>query len=140
MQQICWDLLSNAVKFTAPGGRVDVRVRHEGQYAEVEVSDTGEGIATELLARVFEPLRQGSGATANGGLGLGLAIVRQLVTMHRGTVDAESDGAGKGSRFVVRMPVTTAAGASEHRFRTYRDVFSNVPIQRKAKKTDTILD
>ena len=106
IQQICWNLFSNAVKFTPDGGHVDVELlRHDGTV-RLCVDDDGDGISAEVLPRIFEPFRQGSGAAAKGGLGLGLSIVRQLVKMHRGEVEALSEGAGKGARFVVRLPAS----------------------------------
>ena len=104
VQQICWNLLSNAVKFTPDGGRVDVVLSSTDHQAEINITDNGEGISSDILPRIFEPFRQGNGATAKGGLGLGLAIVRELVTVHHGDVEAHSDGVGKGARFVVRLP------------------------------------
>jgi signal transduction histidine kinase len=105
LQQICWNLLSNALKFTPEGGHIDVRLSRDDEAVEMSISDDGDGISDELLPRIFEPFRQGNGGTAKGGLGLGLAIVKELVTMHRGTVEARSDGAGNGARFIVRLPV-----------------------------------
>ncbi|HEU4409458.1 MAG TPA: PAS domain-containing protein [Polyangiaceae bacterium] len=106
LQQIVWNLLSNAVKFTPRGGRVQVRLRREQSYVEVAVADTGRGIEPEFLPHVFDRFRQADGGTARqyGGLGLGLAIVRSLVELHGGTVEAKSDGPGRGATFVVRLP------------------------------------
>jgi signal transduction histidine kinase len=104
VQQICWNLLSNAVKFTPEGGHVEVVLSRQDRTVRMCVRDDGDGIAAEVLPRIFEPFRQGNGAAAKGGLGLGLAIVRQLVKMHRGEVEAQSDGVGKGAQFVVRLP------------------------------------
>jgi signal transduction histidine kinase len=104
VQQICWNLLSNAVKFTPEGGHVEVVLSRQDRTVRMCVRDDGDGIAAEVLPRIFEPFRQGNGAAAKGGLGLGLAIVRQLVKMHRGEVEAQSEGAGKGAQFVVRLP------------------------------------
>jgi len=106
LQQIVWNLLSNAVKFTPAGGRVNVRVRRDGDHVEIAVSDTGTGIAPEFLPHVFERFRQQESGTTrrHGGLGLGLAIVRHLVELHGGSVGAESDGEGRGATFRVRLP------------------------------------
>lgn len=106
LQQIFWNILSNAVKFTPAGGRIHVRLASVDSQVEVEVSDTGKGIGPDFLPRVFESLSQeGSGSTRqHGGLGLGLSIVKQLVEMHGGTVHAESDGEGLGSSFIVSLP------------------------------------
>ncbi|HJZ71868.1 MAG TPA: ATP-binding protein [Vicinamibacterales bacterium] len=106
LQQIVWNLLANSVRFTTRGGRVDVTLRPVGTTTELSVSDTGIGIAPELLPHVFERFRQGDTGTmrAHGGLGLGLAIVRHLVELHGGTVRAQSDGEGHGSSFTVVLP------------------------------------
>jgi len=109
LQQICWNLISNALKFTPAGGHIDVRLAHDERNAEISVTDTGEGIPAELLPRIFEPLRQGRDSMAKGGLGLGLSIVRQLVSMHGGTVEATSPGPGMGARFTVRLPLLPAS-------------------------------
>ena len=110
LQQICSNLLSNSIKFTPGGGTIEIRLRCDEQNAEICVTDTGQGIPADLLPHVFDLLRQGSGATAKGGLGLGLNIVRQLTEMHRGSVEAQSAGVGKGSRFIVRIPLVAEIG------------------------------
>ena len=106
LQQVVWNLLTNAVKFTPNGGRVEVSVRRDGRAVSIVVADTGEGMAPDLLPHVFEPFRQAdsSATRAHGGLGLGLALVRQLVELHGGRVLAESPGEGKGSTFTVALP------------------------------------
>jgi len=111
LQQVMWNLLSNAVKFTQGGGRVEVGLRREGAQAVVRVCDTGQGIAPEFLPHVFDRFRQADMGTTrqHGGLGLGLAIVRHLVELHGGEVTAESEGPGRGSTFVVRLPLRAAA-------------------------------
>lgn len=103
LNQICWNLLANAVKFTPEHGHVAMSVARSNGHVRLIVSDDGDGIAKELQPHIFEPLRQAR-AAEKGGLGLGLAIVRQLVTMHRGSVAVQSDGAGKGARFTVDLP------------------------------------
>jgi CheY-like chemotaxis protein/anti-sigma regulatory factor (Ser/Thr protein kinase) len=113
LQQVVWNLLSNAIKFTARGGRVALRlVRNEG-HAEIRVEDSGIGIAPEFLPHVFARFSQAdpSSTRQHQGLGLGLAIVRHLVELHGGTVRAESEGAGRGASFVVRLPLLDAAPA-----------------------------
>jgi signal transduction histidine kinase len=104
--QVVQNLLSNAVKFTPSGGRIDVTVRLVGGAVEIEVRDTGKGIVAEFLPHIFERFRQADASTTRveGGLGLGLAIVLHLVEMHRGSVEARSDGVGRGATFVVRLP------------------------------------
>ena len=106
LQQIVCNLLSNAIKFTPSGGQVDVCLAHRNGEAEISVSDSGQGIKPEFLPLVFDRFRQEDGSISrrHGGLGLGLAIVRHLVELHAGSVEAFSDGEGKGSRFVVRLP------------------------------------
>ena len=106
LQQIVWNLLSNAVKFTPADGRVSLAVARRKQTLHVTVSDTGAGINPELLPFVFDRFRQGaSGHSKNhGGLGLGLAIVQNLVELHGGTVTAHSEGEGRGATFEVILP------------------------------------
>ncbi|HEX3558947.1 MAG TPA: PAS domain S-box protein [Pyrinomonadaceae bacterium] len=112
LQQVVWNLLLNAVKFTPLGGEVSVRVGHEGGHARLTVSDTGEGISADFLPHVFDRFRQGDQSTTrvHGGLGLGLSIVRHLVELHGGTVRAESVGEGLGSTFTVELPLLRIAG------------------------------
>jgi CheY-like chemotaxis protein/two-component sensor histidine kinase len=107
LQQVVWNLVANAVKFTPRGGRVQVRLERVNSHVEIAVSDTGVGIRADFLPFVFERFRQGDAGTTRkaGGLGLGLAIVRHLVEMHGGTVDAASPGENQGATFRVRLPV-----------------------------------
>ena len=114
LEQIVNNLLTNAVKYTPPGGRVDVRVAREGPDALVRVADTGVGMDAEILPRVFDLFTQAEEALdrAHGGLGIGLTLVRSLVELHGGTVRAESPGRGLGSTFTVRVP-GAEAGASK---------------------------
>jgi len=106
VQQIVWNLLSNATKFTGKDGKIRVRVARVGGSVEIVVSDTGQGIDAEFLPFVFDRFRQADGSFArrHGGLGLGLAIARHLVELHGGTIKVESDGPNCGSRFIVRLP------------------------------------
>jgi CheY-like chemotaxis protein len=107
LQQIVANLLSNAIKFTPGGGRVDVRLAHRDSTVEIMVRDTGEGIEPQRLADIFTPFSVAhSTRQAHGGLGLGLAIVRQLVELHGGSVKAESAGPGRGALFTVALPLT----------------------------------
>jgi PAS domain S-box-containing protein len=107
LQQVVWNLLSNAIKFTPAKGKVIVELRRWNGHIEIVVSDTGVGIARDFLPHVFDRFRQAdsSAARVQGGLGLGLAIVRHLVEVHGGTVCAESEGEGKGAKFMVRLPM-----------------------------------
>jgi PAS domain S-box-containing protein len=118
LQQVVWNLLSNAIKFTPNGGSIEVRLSSKTElennsrspaldYAEIIVSDTGKGISSEFLPYVFDYFRQADSSTTRkfGGLGLGLAIVRNIVEMHGGTVKAESRGEDQGATFIVRLPL-----------------------------------
>ncbi len=107
LQQVVWNLLSNAVKFTPKNGRIEVGLQRVNSEVEIFVGDSGEGIRSEFLPYVFERFRQGDGKTTrlHSGLGLGLAIVRHLVELHGGTVNAHSDGPGRGATFKLRLPV-----------------------------------
>jgi PAS domain S-box-containing protein len=111
LQQVVWNLLTNAIRFTPRGGRVIVRSRTEGSAIHLEVADTGQGIDRAVLPFIFDRFRQGdsSSTRAHGGLGLGLAIVRHLVEMHGGTVRAESEGIGHGATFTVTLPIRAVA-------------------------------
>lgn len=119
LQQIVWNLLSNAVKFTPKGGRIEVILKHLGTEMLIEVHDTGMGIAPDLLTEIFAPLHQADSTNTRrfGGLGLGLAIVHQLVELHGGTVKAESPGEGLGAVFTVRLPLSDRTSRASRSFR-----------------------
>jgi len=106
LQQVVWNLANNAVKFTPAGGKVTVRLRQLDSAVRIEIEDTGRGIAPIFLPHVFERFRQADSSTtrAQGGLGLGLAIGRQLVELHGGTIEAHSAGEGQGATFVIELP------------------------------------
>ena len=106
LQQVIWNLLANAIKFTPDGGAVDVFIEPAGDRVQVRVVDTGQGISQDFLPHVFERFRQADGSTTrrHTGLGLGLAIARQLVELHGGTLQAESPGRGRGATFTMRLP------------------------------------
>lgn len=108
LQQVFWNLLTNAVKFTPGGGRVQVLLKRVDSHLEVAVTDTGDGIKPDFLPYVFDRFRQSDASTTrrHGGLGLGLAIVKQLVELHGGTVDARSPGIGMGATFTISLPLT----------------------------------
>jgi signal transduction histidine kinase/ActR/RegA family two-component response regulator len=112
LQQIAWNLISNAIKFTEPGGKVTVRTQNDGPQARLVVTDTGIGIEPEFLPHVFDRFKQADGSTSrrHGGLGLGLAIADALAKMHGGKIVAESAGAGQGSCFTLNV----ALAAKEH--------------------------
>src|SRR4051812_26539352 len=107
LQQVVWNLVSNAIKFTPRGGRVELRLSALDSHVEVTVTDTGEGITADFLPFVFDRFRQADATFAreHGGLGLGLAIAKHLVELHGGTIDAWSAGAGNGAVFTVRLPL-----------------------------------
>ena len=110
LQQVVWNLLANAVKFSPRGGRVLLRLARADGQAIISVRDEGEGIAAEFLPHIFEPFRQADGTStrAYGGLGLGLAIVHDVVELHRGTIEVESKGKGQGATFTVKLPLVGA--------------------------------
>jgi PAS domain S-box-containing protein len=111
LQQIVWNLLANAIKFTPRGGSVTMRLVHTGSVVQLTVTDTGEGIEREFLPYVFEPFRQADSSSTrpHGGIGLGLAIVRSLVELHGGHIRATSLGKGRGASFTLELPVIEAA-------------------------------
>ncbi|MUL36836.1 hybrid sensor histidine kinase/response regulator [Gloeocapsopsis dulcis] len=115
LQQIVWNLLANAIKFTPKGGQVQVRLERVNSHVEIIVSDTGQGISADFLPYIFERFRQADSThtRSHGGLGLGLAIVRHLVELHGGSVQAQSPGEGQGSTFVVQLPVTAVLNTNE---------------------------
>jgi signal transduction histidine kinase/ActR/RegA family two-component response regulator len=121
LQQVVWNLVSNSIKFTPAAGKIEVRLERVNSHVEITVCDTGEGIDPAFLPHVFERFRQADASTTrnHGGLGLGLSIVHQLVEMHGGTVRAKSPGLGRGSTFIVLLPVRVTreddAGAGSRR-------------------------
>jgi signal transduction histidine kinase len=106
LQQVLWNLLTNSIKFTPPGGSVEINLQREETSLVISVKDSGKGIDLEFLPHVFDRFRQADGTTTRhfGGLGLGLAIVRHLVEQHGGTVSVFSEGAGKGAIFTIKLP------------------------------------
>jgi CheY-like chemotaxis protein len=115
LQQVFWNLLSNAVKFTPKGGSIRVVMGRVNSHIEVSVTDSGQGMKAEFIAHAFERFRQSDtkGTQKTGGLGLGLSIVKSLVEMHGGSVRAASEGEGKGSTFVVHLPVAVVDARQE---------------------------
>jgi signal transduction histidine kinase/ActR/RegA family two-component response regulator len=121
LQQVVWNLLSNAIKFTPKRGKVQIAMKRVDSHLELRVSDTGQGIKPEFLTDVFDRFRQADPSTTrrHGGLGLGLSIVKQLVELHGGSVDAASPGEGQGATFMVRLPVQVLySGAADPDRRT----------------------
>jgi signal transduction histidine kinase/CheY-like chemotaxis protein len=117
LQQVFWNIFSNACKFTPPGGRIDISLQDHEDWSVLRVTDTGAGIAPEFLPYVFDRFRQAdqSFTRTHGGLGLGLAIVKQLVEMHGGEARAQSDGVGHGATFEIRLPSAAAARSARRR-------------------------
>jgi PAS domain S-box-containing protein len=117
LQQVIWNLLANAIKFTPASGRVHLSLDRKGPHAEIRVTDTGEGIAPALLPYVFDRFTQGDASVTrpHGGLGLGLSIVRHIVELHGGQVHASSEGPGKGASFSVMLPIRAVRVASQSR-------------------------
>ncbi|MBW3586636.1 MAG: PAS domain-containing protein, partial [Cyanobacteria bacterium 0813] len=109
LQQVLWNILSNAIKFTPAGGRIDIALDYIDGMAQIQISDTGKGIHPDFLPYVFDRFRQADSTHSrrDGGLGLGLSIVRHLIEIHGGTVSAESSGEGQGATFTVRLPLRT---------------------------------
>lgn len=131
LQQVIWNLLSNAVKFTPNGGRVNIRLESLDSYAQITVSDNGQGIEPDFLPYVFDHFRQANAATTRqfGGLGLGLAIVRHLVELHGGTVGVESLGVGMGATFTVRLPLMPTQATANQNSRSSESSFDLNGIQ-----------
>ena len=115
LQQVVWNLMTNAIKFTPAGGSVEVGVAVDGTWASLQVTDTGAGIEPQFLPHVFDRFRQADSTSTRsfGGLGIGLTIVRHIVELHRGTVEARSLGSGQGSTFIVRIPVLLPAALDD---------------------------
>jgi CheY-like chemotaxis protein len=114
LQQVIWNLLTNAIKFTPNEGRVEVQTKSEGTHVAIVISDTGAGIPADFLPYVFERFQQADASEkrTHGGLGLGLSIVRNLAEMHGGSVSAESEGEGCGARFTVTLPTLAVSGVT----------------------------
>ena len=110
LQQVIWNLLSNALKFTEAGGSIDVRLALNGRFARIVVADSGHGISPQFLPHVFERFRQADASRSrrHGGLGVGLALVHDLIVLHGGSVLAQSEGEGKGATFTIDLPTVTA--------------------------------
>lgn len=131
LQQIVWNLVSNAIKFTPKGGRVQVRLERVNSHVEITVTDTGQGINPAFVPYVFERFRQEDSSITRSysGLGLGLAIVRHLVELHGGTVRAESQGEGQGATFTVKLPLMPVRLNANHPERIHPTVGGAVPFE-----------
>ena len=141
IQEVVWNLVNNAIKFTPRGGKVRVHVGEEPGLAQLIVEDTGLGISADFLPHVFEMFRQGDGriTRAHKGLGIGLALVRQLVELHDGSVEARSDGIGAGARFIVRLPLGRAVASPVETTRApARAALANVRVMIVDDSADSI--
>ncbi len=138
LQQIVWNLLSNAIKFTARGGKVQLRLSRVNSHVEVTVSDTGRGISADFLPFVFDRFRQGDATSSreHGGLGLGLAIAKQLTELHGGTLSAMSDGPGTGATFTLTLPLRTSPAAPTAGVRDQTAPERRVPALANAPRLD----
>lgn len=141
LQQIAWNLVSNAIKFTDPGGKVNITTQLDGKHAQLTVVDTGVGIAPEFLPHVFDRFRQADGSTSrrHGGLGLGLAIADALAKMHAGRLEAKSDGVGKGATFSLRMELAPAETVAPEPVDTKRHSLEGLDVLIVEDSPDTLL-
>jgi len=141
LQQIAWNLVSNAIKFTDPDGKVNVTTQLDGKQALLTVVDTGVGIAPEFLPHVFDRFRQADGSTSrrHGGLGLGLAIADALAKMHGGHLEATSDGVGQGARFTLRMALAPTGNVAPEAVDTKRHSLEALEVLIVEDSPDTLL-
>ena len=141
LQQIAWNLVSNAIKFTDPGGKVNVITQLDGKCALLTVVDTGVGIEPEFLPHVFDRFRQADGSTSrrHGGLGLGLAIADALAKMHNGHLEARSDGVGKGATFSLRMELAPVGKVASEPVDTKRHSLEGLEVLVVEDSPDTLL-
>jgi signal transduction histidine kinase len=141
LQQIAWNLVSNAIKFTDPGGKVNVTTHLAGKHAQLTVVDTGVGIEPEFLPHVFDRFRQADGSTSrrHGGLGLGLAIADALAKMHGGRLEAKSDGVGRGATFSLRMELAPTDKVAAETVDTKRHSFTGLEVLIVEDSPDTLL-
>lgn len=141
LQQIAWNLVSNAIKFTDPGGKVNITTHLDGKQAQLTVVDTGVGIEPEFLPHVFDRFRQADGSTSrrHGGLGLGLAIADALAKMHAGHLEAQSDGVGKGATFSMRMELAPTGKLAPEPIDTKRHSLEGLEVLVVEDSPDTLL-
>jgi signal transduction histidine kinase len=141
LQQIAWNLVSNAIKFTEPGGKVNITTRPDGKQVLLTVVDTGVGIEPEFLPHVFDRFRQADGSTSrrHGGLGLGLAIADALAKMHSGGLEAKSDGVGKGATFSLRMALALTEKVAPEPADTKRHSLAGLEVLIVEDSPDTLL-
>ena len=141
LQQVVWNLLSNAIKFTPRGGRVQIRSERVNSHLEIVVSDTGQGISSEFLPHVFDRFRQADQKTSrqHGGMGLGLAIVRHLVELHGGTVQASSQGPGHGATFTVQLPISPVYQVDPTAGRVHPGARDLLPADEKTDRLDGLV-
>ncbi|HZH15228.1 MAG TPA: ATP-binding protein [Archangium sp.] len=142
LEQVFVNLLNNAAKFTPPGGDISVSVLEEADRVVVSIRDTGMGIPVDLLPHVFEPFRQGEQSLSRqfGGLGIGLTLVRDLVSLHGGAVEARSEGPGQGSEFRVSLPVSSTVKCPEDTKRADAPLLSQAVRSRRVLVVDDNVD
>ena len=142
LQQVVWNLLANAIKFTPPGGKVEVRVERADAALQVCVSDSGQGISAEFLPFIFDRFRQADSTStrAHGGLGLGLAIARHLVELHGGSLQADSAGLGKGATFTIKLPLAVDKNPAKNRKKRSENSWSNENPQSLAEPSYSLED
>lgn len=140
LQQISWNLISNAIKFTDPGGKVRINTRLDGEQAELEVIDTGVGIEPEFLPHVFDRFRQADGSTSrrHGGLGLGLAIADALAKLHSGKLHAASDGVGSGATFIFKLDLAPTGKVASETVDTKRHSLEGLDVLIVEDSPDTL--
>jgi signal transduction histidine kinase len=141
LQQIAWNLISNAIKFTEPGGKVTVVTERDGAQGQLIVEDTGVGISSEFLPHVFDRFRQADGSTSrlHGGLGLGLAIAHALSKMHGGILEAQSEGSGRGAKFMLRLQLARETQPRPEPPRQKRRSLEGVTVLVVEDSEDTLL-
>jgi PAS domain S-box-containing protein len=141
LQQVVWNLLANAIKFTPSRGRVDLRLERAGKHARLTVRDTGQGISPDLLPHIFDRFRQDERGRRHGGLGLGLAIVRHIVELHHGTVRAESEGEGRGVTFAVELPLPAEyVSSGSEPTATYRKIETGPTLADLSRRRVLVVD
>jgi len=142
LQQVVWNLVANAIKFTPSGGKVEVRVERADAALQVCVSDTGQGISAEFLPFIFDRFRQADSTStrAHGGLGLGLSIVRHLIELHGGSVHADSAGLGKGAMFTIRLPLAVDKKPAKTRKERPENAWSPENAQRLVEPLNSLED
>jgi CheY-like chemotaxis protein len=142
LQQVVWNLLSNAIKFTSHGGHVAVRLKRDAHEARIQVTDSGQGISDDFLPHIFDRFRQADGTTTrrHGGLGLGLSIVRHLIELHGGTVEASSAGEGQGATFTISVPLPASSNQVRRRRGETGSLWQQPSVKSAGEPPPSLLD